>query len=651
MNLINRSNTLVVVPAYNEQDSIVRVLDEITSQGYSAIVVDDGSTDLTRQRAKAQGANVISLPVNAGVGAALKCGFKYAVENGYRSVIVCDADLQHNPSCFDQLVECAQSSRSDLVIGTRFNQGVSSFPISRFRLTGISIARKVLNSRINVEISDATSGFRFLTGDLLVDFSENFPSYYLGDTIESTVYAHQRGYKISETYTPMRKREMGASSVAWLHSVGYILKATYFIHILNNQRIKQSCMGLKPAGKDQMKSLAKVNFESRGEILEDSSIGHQPSTKQSTFVTKPYLPPLEEIIPMLEGIWDTRVLTNGGPLHERLETELCEHLGVGQISLFSNATIALVTAFKALEIKGEVITTPYSFVATTHSLMWNGIKPIFVDIDEESLNLDPYKIEEAITESTSAILAVHCYGKPCETQKIEEIAVRNNLKVIYDAAHAFGIQGSKGSILNEGDLSILSFHATKVFNTFEGGAIVCKDIQTKKRIDQLKNFGFVDEISVSEVGINGKMSELNSAVGIAQLRKMGSVIQKRRLVDSIYRENLAGIPGIKPLDFSNVENYNYSYFPILVQAEYPLFRDELYNLLKSQGIYTRRYFYPTIPEFSIYGIPSKEVEEFFPVAFDASRRILCLPIYPDLEVDLTKFISDVIKSPSSFQKS
>lgn len=277
------------------------------------------------------------------------------------------------------------------------------------------------------------------------------------------------------------------------------------------------------------------------------------------YVTQPYLPPLSDFIPYLEQIWETKILTNGGPFHQQLEQELCDYLGVKYISLFTNGTLALVTALQALRITGEVITTPYSFVATAHSLLWNGIKPVFVDIDPITLNLDPAKIEAAITPQTTAILPVHCYGHPCDIKAIEKIADNYNLKVIYDAAHAFGVKDAGGSILRYGDLSVLSFHATKVFNTFEGGAIISPDAKTKQRIDHLKNFGFVDEVTVVAPGINGKMSEINAAFGLLQLQHIDDVIERRKEVDAVYREALANINGITLIHQNNELYSNYSY--------------------------------------------------------------------------------------------
>ncbi len=352
--------------------------------------------------------------------------------------------------------------------------------------------------------------------------------------------------------------------------------------------------------------------------------------KNKIYVTQPLLPPLEEFIPYLEKIWGNKILTNCGPFHQQLEKALCEYLGVKHISLFTNGTIALVSALQALRITGEVITTPYSFVATAHSLLWNGIKPVFVDIDPQTLNLNPAKVEAAITPQTTAIMPVHCYGLPCDVEAIQKIADTYNLKVIYDAAHAFGVTDARGSILNHGDLSVLSFHATKVFNTFEGGAIVCPDAKTKQRIDHLKNFGIVDEVTVVAPGINGKMSEFNAAFGMLQLQHMEQAVALRKEIDTIYREQLADITGIQCISDAGETVANYSYFPILVQPEYPMTRDALYQKLKDQGVYARRYFYPLISDFPMYrGLPSAQRSNL-PVAADAASKVLCLPIYPAL---------------------
>jgi dTDP-4-amino-4,6-dideoxygalactose transaminase len=380
------------------------------------------------------------------------------------------------------------------------------------------------------------------------------------------------------------------------------------------------------------------------DIIQANELKVEESKKQMVpiYVTQPLLPPLEEFIPYLQEIWDSKQLTNGGPFHQQLEQELCEYLGVKYISLFSNGTLALMTAMQSLRITGEVITTPYSFVATAHSLLWNGIKPVFVDIDPITLNLDPRKIEAAITPQTTAIMPVHCYGHPCDVKSIQKIADNYGLKVIYDAAHAFGVQCPDGSILNHGDLSVLSFHATKVFNTFEGGAIICHDAKTKQRIDQLKNFGFVDEVTVVAAGINGKMSEVNAAFGLLQLKSIDQALQSRKLVDVQYREALAGVKGVHCLSESGEKVANYAYFPILVGFDYPLSRNELYQKLRDNGVYARRYFYPIVSDFPMYrGFPSS-AHSNLPVAKKIAEEVICLPIYPDLSDEQVNFISQLI---------
>lgn len=366
----------------------------------------------------------------------------------------------------------------------------------------------------------------------------------------------------------------------------------------------------------------------------------------TTFVTRPSLPPLEEFLPSLEKIWDNRILTNGGPFHKELEQKLCEHLGVQHICLFANGTIALQTALQALRITGEVITTPYSFVATSHSLLWNGIQPVFVDVDPDNLNLDPSRIEAAITQNTTAIVPVHCYGHPCKTDAIQRIADDYNLKVIYDAAHAFGVRDVNGSILNYGDLSVLSFHATKVFNTFEGGAIICPDAKTKARVDNLKNFGHSGEISVVASGTNGKMSEFNAALGVLQLKYIDVMIEARQRIDTAYRERLEGVKGIRCLYPSTQTTSNYSYFPILIGEDFPISRDAVYDLLKEHGVHARRYFYPLISSFAMYrSLPSSQ-ESNLPVATRAATQVLCLPIFPDLEMEIVDKICDFLISAS-----
>ncbi|RAS25210.1 dTDP-4-amino-4,6-dideoxy-D-glucose aminotransferase VioA [Paraburkholderia bryophila] len=360
------------------------------------------------------------------------------------------------------------------------------------------------------------------------------------------------------------------------------------------------------------------------------------------YVTQPHLPPLDEFLPYLEKIWTSKILTNGGPFHQQLEKALCEYLGVEHLALFTNGTLALVTALQALRINGEVITTPYSFAATAHSLLWNGIKPVFVDVDPDTLNLDPQKIEAAITPQTTAIMPVHCYGHPCDVKAIQKIADNYNLKVIYDAAHAFGVQTEDGSVLKHGDLSIVSFHATKVFNTFEGGAIICPDAKTKQRIDHLKNFGFVDEVTVVAAGINGKMSEINAAFGLLQLQHVDKALAKRRAIDAHYRALLADVPGIRCLQDAGEKVANYAYFPVQVEDSFPISRDALYERLKEHDIFARRYFYPLISEFPMYrGLPSAHNDNLA-VASAASKRILCLPIFPDLSpVQVERIVSIV----------
>lgn len=365
--------------------------------------------------------------------------------------------------------------------------------------------------------------------------------------------------------------------------------------------------------------------------------------KEKIYVTQPYLPPLEEFTPYLEQIWANKILTNAGPFHQQLEQALREYLGVQHVALFSNGTLALITALQALRIAGEVITTPYSFVATAHALLWQNCKPVFVDVEPRTLNLDPAKIEAAITPQTTAILPVHCYGNPCDTAAIQAIADNYNLRIIYDAAHAFGVQDMGGSVLRHGDLSVLSFHATKVFNTFEGGAIVCPDAKTKQRIDHLKNFGFVNETTVVAPGMNAKMSEINAAFGLLQLKHMPQVFRRRAEIDAYYREQLSDVTGITCIPKGEQTVANHSYFPILVGPDYPLSRDGLYEKLKEHSIYARRYFYPLITDFPMYrGLPSA-TRSNLGQASHASDQVLCLPIYPKLEKNIQQKIVNLIK--------
>lgn len=363
------------------------------------------------------------------------------------------------------------------------------------------------------------------------------------------------------------------------------------------------------------------------------------------YVTQPSLPDLDEFVPYLQQIWDNKILTNNGPFHKQLEKELAEFLGVPYISLFANGTLALVTALQVLRITGEVITTPYSFVATTHSLWWNNIKPVFVDIEPEFGNLDPDKIEAAITPKTTAILPVHVYGNPCKVNRIQEIADIYGLKVIYDAAHCFGVKHLGKGICNFGDISILSFHATKVFNTMEGGAIVCHDAATKKRIDYLKNFGFAGETTVMAPGINSKMNEMQAALGLVQLRHYHENIEKRKIIADTYRKELSGIKGISFLPIPENTESNHAYFPIFVdEKEYGISRDQLYEKLKQHNIYGRRYFYPLISEFSMYkGLDSAKPENL-PVATKMAKEVICLPIYPDLSCIYIEIIIQSLKN-------
>lgn len=352
------------------------------------------------------------------------------------------------------------------------------------------------------------------------------------------------------------------------------------------------------------------------------------------FVTQPSLPDLKEFIPYLEDIWQSKQLTNNGKYHQRLEKEMAEFLGVKYISLFANGTLALVTALQALGIKGEVITTPYSFVATTNALWWNNIKPIFVDIDPIFGNIDPKKIEGSITPQTTAIMPVHVYGNPCNIEKIQKIADNHSLKVVYDAAHAFGVNYKGQSILNFGDLSILSFHATKVYNTIEGGAIVSHDLETKKQIDYLKNFGFENEVTITAPGINSKMNELQAAFGLLQLKHHKSNVEKRKEASEFYKQNLSNIKGIQFLQPSpGLANYNYSYFPIFIdEKEYGKTRDALYYFLKENDIYGRRYFYPLISQLPMYKTLDSANPANLPVAQKTANNVICLPIHSNLEI-------------------
>ena len=362
-------------------------------------------------------------------------------------------------------------------------------------------------------------------------------------------------------------------------------------------------------------------------------------------VTSPLLPSLDEFTESLKEIWESKWITNNGQFHQKLEAALAEYLKVPYVSLFTNGTLPLLTALQALRITGEVITTPYSFVATTHALWWNGIKPVFVDIDPSTGNIDPQKIEAAITPRTTAILPVHVYGKPCDTEAIQAIADKYGLKVIYDAAHAFGVEVNGESLLKAGDMSTLSFHATKVFNTIEGGAMVMHDEKTKQRIDYLKNFGFANEIEVVGPGINSKMDEIRSAYGLLNLKQVDAAIAARRKVAVVYREALRNVDGISFWDDMPGVRHNYSYFPIFVDAKkYGMTRDELYMKMKDQGVWGRRYFYPLISEFSTYrGLESSRPENL-PNAHMMADTVICLPMHHALrEEEINRIIDCIIR--------
>lgn len=362
------------------------------------------------------------------------------------------------------------------------------------------------------------------------------------------------------------------------------------------------------------------------------------------FVTKPYLPPLDEYLPYLEEIWRTSKVTNGGKYHAELEDRLASTLNAPHISLVNNGTLALVIALQSLEIKGEVITTPFTFPATINALKWNNIDPVFVDIDRATYNIDPKKIESAITPNTTAILPVHVYGRPCELEQISAIADRHNLKVIYDAAHAFGVNCDCSKLFTAGDVSALSFHATKVFHTFEGGAIISSDTEAKIRIDRLKNFGYASDTSIVAAGINGKLNELQAAMGLLQLDHLDIILERRRQIDTLYREGLSGTPSLYIPPLPEVLKYNYSYFPIEVQEIAPLTRDQLFQFLISEGINVRRYFYPLVSNFSTYHSTPSSIATNLPLANEAAQKILCLPIYPALSnLDVERVIEAVNK--------
>ena len=378
-------------------------------------------------------------------------------------------------------------------------------------------------------------------------------------------------------------------------------------------------------------------------MIKNDELQNKIMNNDGVKVTSPLLPPLDEFTAMLEDIWQRRWITNGGEYHRRLEQALADYLNVPYISLFTNGTLPLLTALQALGIQGEVITTPYSFVATTHAIWWNGCTPVFVDIDPSTGNIDPARIEAAITPKTAAIMPVHVYGTPCDIKSIQAIADRHGLKVIYDAAHAFGVESQGTSMLNAGDLSTISFHATKVFNTIEGGAMIMHSAEMKRYIDYLKNFGFEDDVTVVRPGINSKMDEIRSAYGLLNLKQVDAAIAARRLVAEAYREALKDVPGIRFFDDMPGVRHNYGYFPIFVNAwEYGMTRDELYFKMQSAGLYGRRYFYPLISTFSPYKNLPSATPENLPVATKMAGEVICLPMHHDLrEEDIVRIINEI----------
>lgn len=364
---------------------------------------------------------------------------------------------------------------------------------------------------------------------------------------------------------------------------------------------------------------------------------------KKVFVTQPSMPGLDEFIPYLERIWDNRILTNNGPFHKQFEKELADYLGINHISVFANGTLALLTALQALKVEGEVITTPFSFIATTHSLWWNNIKPVFTDIEPEYLNLNPDKVEAAITPKTTAIMPVHVFGNPCNVDRFKEIADRHGLKLIYDAAHAFGVKKNGFSVLEYGDLSVLSFHATKTFNTFEGGAIICHSEEMKHHIDNLKNFGFRSETIVEEPGINAKMNELQAAFGLLQLRHVDEYISKRKGFANLYEQRLKNADGIRMIRVAEDVIQSYPYFPILIdKSRSGRSRDNIYEDLKSNNIFARRYFYPLISHFSPYRDLLSADPSRLPVAENASDSVLCLPLYPDMNEEIVDAVCRIV---------
>lgn len=365
--------------------------------------------------------------------------------------------------------------------------------------------------------------------------------------------------------------------------------------------------------------------------------------KPPIFVTRPALPPLAELLPYLEGIWSRRVLTNGGPLHQQLEAALAAYLGVPHVALFANATLALIAAFKVLGLRGEVVTSPFSFVASVHALRWAGCEPVFADIDPDTLNLDPRSVPAALGKRSVGILPVHCYGHACDTEALAALARTHGLRVVYDAAHAFGVRQGGRSLAAHGDLSVISFHATKVFNTFEGGAIVCDDPQLKQRIDRFKNFGIVDELHVEAEGFNAKMSELHAAVGLAQLAHIDAALSARLAVAARYREALAGLPGLRCIGGAGTEQWNAAYFPVLIEPGFRGGRDAVHDALRARDIHARRYFHPLVSSLPMYRALPSAAADRLPVATAIAERILCLPIHPELTAAEQQRVVDALR--------
>ncbi len=372
---------------------------------------------------------------------------------------------------------------------------------------------------------------------------------------------------------------------------------------------------------------------------------YQPISDEAIFVTRPHLPDMSEYLPYLETIWNNKHLTNWGPLANEFEKQLAEVLGVKYLSIVSNGTLGLLIAIKVLNLHGEIITTPYSFVATAHSLIWNQLNPVFVDVEDATGNLNPDLIEKAITPATSAILPVHIYGNPCDHEKIQAIAKRHNLKVIYDAAHAFNVRSDGQSILDWGDISVLSFHATKVFSSIEGGAIISPSLEVKQHVDRLKNFGFVGEVSIEDIGINAKMNEFQAAFGLMQLKHLDELKQKRKELFKVYLDCLTGTEGISFFPVNENVDYNYAYFPIRIDKKvFGRSRDYVYEELKKVNVFTRRYFYPLISSLEIYRTFESSKPENLPVACEIAEQVLCLPFYPDLQHEIAAKIAGYIKS-------